>query len=315
MNAHITYHVAQANQAKHGSLVDRGANGDLAGSDVRVLSTSSRKCTVAGIDNHEIPGLDLVQCAALVQTNHGMVNLIRNEYAYYGRAYSIHSSGQIEWYTNIVDDKSVQVGGQQRIVTIDGYSMPLICNGGLMYLELQGIPTDKDLQTYPTVHLTSPHEWDVSILDYEHPENNGEPEWAIDHNEKFQFDPNNDEFGDYVNRSLSILDILDDTPPISPIFNLMVNKHVFQCTPVDYEKLRPFFGWVNSDIVKQTIDQTTQWGVALDSFPMKRYLKSRNPALNVPRRHEPVATDTIYSDTLQWTRVSNKHKSLWGETH
>ena len=50
-------------------------------------------------------------------------------------------------------------------------------------------------------------------------------------------------------------------------------------------------------IVKQTIDQTTQWGVALDSFPMKRHLKSRNPALNVPRRHEPVATDTIFSDT------------------
>ena len=55
MNAHITYHVAQAKQAKHGSLIDRGANGGLAGSDVRVLSTSSRKCTVAGIDNHEIP--------------------------------------------------------------------------------------------------------------------------------------------------------------------------------------------------------------------------------------------------------------------
>ena len=68
-----------------------------------------------------------------------------------------------------MDDKSVQVGGQQRIVTIDGYSMPLICKG-LMYLELQGIPTDKDLQTYPSVHLTSPHEWDPSILDYEHPE-------------------------------------------------------------------------------------------------------------------------------------------------
>ena len=77
----------------------------------------------------------------------------------------------------------------------------------------------------------------------------------------------------------------------------MVNKHVFQQTPVDYEKWRPFFGWVNLDIVKQTIDQTTQWGVALDSFPMKRHLKSRNPALNVPRRHEPVATDTIFSDT------------------
>ena len=54
MNAHITYHVAQANQAKHGSLVDRGANGGLAGADVRVLSTSSRKYTVSGIDNHKI---------------------------------------------------------------------------------------------------------------------------------------------------------------------------------------------------------------------------------------------------------------------
>ena len=146
MNAHITYHVAQAKQAKHGSLVDRGAYGGLSGSDVRVLSTSSRKCTVTGIDNHEIPGLDLVQCAVLVQTNHGIVNLIMNEYAYYGRGHSIHSSGQIEWYTNTVDDKSVQVGGQQRIVTIDGYPMPLVCKGGLMYLQLQGIPTDQDLK-------------------------------------------------------------------------------------------------------------------------------------------------------------------------
>ena len=61
--------------------------------------------------------------------------------------------------------------------------------------------------------------------------------------------------------------------------------------------MRPYFGWVNSDIVKQTIDQITQWGVALDSFPIKRHLKSRNPALNVPRRHESVATNTIFSDT------------------
>ena len=79
LNAHITYHVAQANQTKHGSLVDRGANGGLTGSDVRVLSTSPRKCTVTGIDNHAIPGLDLVQCAALRQTNHGMVNCIMND--------------------------------------------------------------------------------------------------------------------------------------------------------------------------------------------------------------------------------------------
>ena len=105
INAHITYHVAHANQAKHGSLFDRGANGGLAGSDVRFLSTSPRKCAVTGIDNHEIPGLDLVQCTALVQTNHGMVNLIMNEYAYYGiivLTFQDKLSGiPIQWMVNL----------------------------------------------------------------------------------------------------------------------------------------------------------------------------------------------------------------------
>ena len=29
----------------------------------------------------------------------------------------------------------------------------------------------------------------------------------------------------------------------------------------------------------------------------QKHLKSRNPALDIPRRHEPVATDTVFSDT------------------
>ena len=86
INHHYTYHVAQASQGKRGSLVDRGANGGLAGSDVRILSRSSRKCTVTGIDSHELQGLDVVQCAVLVETNHGIVNLIMNEYACDGKA-------------------------------------------------------------------------------------------------------------------------------------------------------------------------------------------------------------------------------------
>ena len=60
INHHFTYHIAQASQAKHGSLVDRGANGGLAGSDVRILSRSYGKCTVTGIDSHELQGLDVV---------------------------------------------------------------------------------------------------------------------------------------------------------------------------------------------------------------------------------------------------------------
>ena len=48
INHHYTYHVAQAPEGEHGSLVDRGTNGGLNGSYVRILSRSSRKCTVTG---------------------------------------------------------------------------------------------------------------------------------------------------------------------------------------------------------------------------------------------------------------------------
>ena len=145
VHIHLLYHVAKAKQVQHGSLMDRGANGGLAGSDVRILSKSSRKCTVTGIDQHQINGLDIVQCAALVNTNHGYVNLIMNEYAYYGKGHTIHSAGQIEWHKNLVDDKSVKVDGKQCITTLDGYSFPLKCTGGLMYLSIIGKPSYEEL--------------------------------------------------------------------------------------------------------------------------------------------------------------------------
>ena len=305
INYHFTYHIAQASQAQYGSLVDRGANGGLAGSDVRILSRSSRKCTVTGIDRHELQGLDVVQCAALVQTNHGVVNLIMNEYACYGKGHTIHSSGQIEWFKNSVDDRSVQVGGKQRICTIDGYSMPLTCRGGLMYLSILGKPTDQDLERYPAVHLTGPHEWDPSVLDYTHPSGDGEPPWSNDPDERYALDPNFDEFGDYTQRAIQTLSILDDSSSTLTPCTYVAHQHDFrtyqhavQPKVPDYEKFRPYFGWVNADTVQKTMEQSTQWGVSLpNTFPMKRHLKSRNPALNVPRRHEAVATDTVFSDT------------------
>ena len=79
VHTHLFYHVAYAKQAQHGSLADRGANGGLDGSDVRILSQSSRKCTVTGIDQHQINGLDIVQCAALVKTIHVKIQVCSKE--------------------------------------------------------------------------------------------------------------------------------------------------------------------------------------------------------------------------------------------
>ena len=229
-----------------------------------------------------------------------------NEYACYGKGHTTHSSGQIEWFKNSVDDTSVQVGGKQRICTIDGYVMPLVYRGGLMYLSLIGKSTETDLERYPAVHLTGPHEWDPSVLDYTQPSGDGEPPWSNDPDERFAFDPNFDDFRDYTQRTIQTLSILDDTSiPLTPSTTIRANQHAIRSnqhvvnnnTP-DYEKFIPYFGFINDDTVQKIMEQSTQWEVSIpNTFPMKKHLKSRNPALNIPRRHEPVATDTVVSDT------------------
>ena len=175
-----------------------------------------------------------------------------------------------------------------------------------MYLSLLSKPSDEDLERYPAVHLTGPHEWGPPVLDFTHPSGDGEHPWSNDPNERFAFDPNFDEFGDDRQRAIQTLSILDDSSlPLTPCSTIRANQHVIRSnqhvvnndTP-DYEKFRPCFGWVNVDTVQKNMEQSTQWGVSIpNTFPMRRHLKSRNPAPNVPRRHEPVATDTVFSDT------------------
>ena len=81
--------------AKHNNqqLVDRGANGGLAGSDMHVIHRTYRKINIQGIDNDEVTGLDVVTAATLLNTSQEKVIGIFNEYAYLGKGSSIHSSG------------------------------------------------------------------------------------------------------------------------------------------------------------------------------------------------------------------------------
>ena len=66
-------------------LVDRGANGGHAGSDMRVIYKTHRKINISGIDNHEVTGHDVVTAATLLNTSLGKVIGIFNEYAYLGK--------------------------------------------------------------------------------------------------------------------------------------------------------------------------------------------------------------------------------------
>ena len=116
-------------------------------------------------------------------------------------------------------------------------------------------------------------------------------------------DPNIDTYGLYTKRAISTLSSLADVPQPSPMTLpssmpiTQVNQQNVKLETPDYDKYGPYFGWVNTDTIRDTFKHTTKWGVSIETFPMRRHLESRNSPLNVPCRHEAVATDTVYSDT------------------
>ena len=289
------HYIFQHANHTNNQLVDRGANGGLAGSDMRVIYKTHRKINISGIDNHEVNGLDVVTAATLLNTSLGKVIGIFNEYAHLGKGSSIHSSGQLEWLKTHVDEKSIKVGGTQLITTLDGYSVPLLIKDGLAYATSLGRPTDQDMDTYPHVFFTSPDEWDPSVLDHDPPPLDGlDPSQVLD--QPFG-DPMFDAYGDFDEHIIANLNILLDAPP-EDYGSYIANLHQGSSQEPDWNALCPFFAWTSPSSIQDTFNVTTRHGTAPHTQDyIKKHFKSRYPVFNIPRRSEAVATDTIFSDT------------------
>jgi hypothetical protein len=65
---------------------------------------------------------------------------------------------------------------------------------------------------------------------------------------------------------------------------------------VDPMKIQPFLGWRPLDIIKKTLDNTTQLARMVIRLPLRRHFKSRAPFLNVTRLDEVVSTDTMFAN-------------------
>ena len=295
------YSVSQANHHNHhGALVDRGANGGLAGSDMRVIAIDeSRKVNVSGIDNHTLPELDIVTAAALLESHKGPVIGIFHQYAHIKTGRSIHSSAQLEHYKADVNDKSLKVGGLQRINTLDGYSFPIDIIDGLPYLK-QRTYTDLEYDTLVHIHMTSDLTWHPQDLDCTI---SNDSRW---HDAVTDFDRDItspfDEFGNYRQRhgrtirqipSSALYDVN------SYIHNLRFQADLRETSPApkDYSDLRRFFLWKDTETIKLTFANTTQYGRRRPQLgpTIRDTYRSPFPMFNVTRRQEPVATDTISS--------------------
>ena len=301
VNAHtrVQYNVSATRSTTVGSLVDRGANGGLAGSDVRIVNphANPRLVDVSGIDSHQVTDLPIVTVGGVVPSQRGEVIAIMHQYAYLGEGKTIHSSGQLEMYKNNVNDKSLKVpGGLQRIQTQDGYVHPLDIKNGLPYVSMRPY-TDAEWDTLPHVVWTSDTDWDPAVLDQTLSNLETWYDTVSDLEEHIIHSPF-DEFGNFKEREAELHffdvgeipasddygepppdleDIIDaasgvifahelqrdsNPPPSTSDQNPKSPEH----RPItvnhkhrDYESLRPFFLHQPVNTVKRTFEATTQF--------------------------------------------------------
>jgi len=298
--ASIVYNIASYNATRRGALVDRGANGGIAGDDVRIIAKTGRQVDIQGIDNHRINDIPIVTAGGVVNTQKGEVIAIMHQYAYVGKGKTIHSCGQLEAHKQVVHDKSIKVGGKQRIETLDGYFIPLNIRHGLPYMTIRPY-TDLEWETLPQVIMTADVDWDPSILDCEQEDNE---EWfnAMEDLPDLAPDLLFDEYGDY--RNIHVISqvimsdpsiertVITDLPGLFQLYSQEIKPR-----QIDFEHYVAKFAWLPLDIIKRTFEATTQYYRTPMSTHLKKRYKSPFPACNVTCRDEPVATDTVYSDT------------------
>ena len=90
----------------------------------------------------------------------------------------------------------------------------------------------------------------------------------------------------------------DSNPTESGDHTSHTHLHESSHADQDWKSLRPCSGWQSEQIIQDTYKVTSRFEGTIPHHDfLKKHFKSRNPVFNIPRRNEPVATDTIFSDT------------------
>jgi hypothetical protein len=316
------------------ALIDRGANGGVTGSDTRLIDKSLHSVHIQGIDDHMIKDVPIGTVGTVVNTQCGEVIAIMHQYAYTGKGSTIHSSSQLEWCGNDINNHSIKIdGGRQRLTTPDGYVIPIDVKRGLPYITMRPF-TDEEFEELPHILWTSEDDWDPTSFDSVISD---DPNWyAVEPSPPLP-NPMYDEYGEFRGHVLinqrewqvhyfaldtkpssgnnefhdALEQFADDADSAIDLIVYLANRALYICNhdtveaahkfvmtlEPDYRQLRPRLGWLPIDAIKKMFEHTTQLARMPMSTILKKQYKSPNPALNVHPRDEPVATDTIYSDT------------------
>jgi hypothetical protein len=95
-------------------LIDCSTNSGVVGSDTQLIDKSLHSVHIQGINNHMIKDVPIGTVGAVVNTQRGEVIAIMHQYAYTGKGGTIHSSGQLEWCGNNINDHSIKIDGGRQ---------------------------------------------------------------------------------------------------------------------------------------------------------------------------------------------------------
>ena len=147
------------------ALVDRGANGGIAGPNMKLVRWSGGTVDIHGIDDHRVSATRLGTFSAVIRTHLGERIGIWHQMASMPFGKTILSPIQMEFHRVSVNEKSPHVTGHTpTLITPDGYITPMEIYDGLAYLQLRP-PTDHEWETIPKITFTTDLKWKSKSLD------------------------------------------------------------------------------------------------------------------------------------------------------
>ena len=296
---YLFQHANHTNQ----QLVDRGANGGLAGSDMHVIPKTDCKINIQGIDNHEVTGLDVVTAATFSSTPLKGKSL----------AYSMNmpTLGRDHPFIHQVNLSGL------RPMLMKNLSKLVVPNLSLLWMDILSLSSSRMVWPMPPP-LENPQirTWTHIHMFFSPLLMNGIPQ------------------------SLTmILHTLMDWTPVKSLNNLLVTpclmpmeismRASLPTSTSSWMHLQKIVGHTQKSLLfsqpisirvhpksltgmpyahslhghphpaSRTLSMSPP-GMGLLHIPRitsKKHFKSRNPVFNIPRCSEAVATDTIFSDT------------------
>ena len=127
------------------ALIDWGANGCIAGRDMRVIARSEKTIDLSRIDDHTVRNLHLATAGGVVRMQLGDISIVLHQAADMTRdSKAILLAGQLENFGCHVKDKSPRITKETPcITTVEGYVIPIAIKKGLPCIRMRPF-TDND---------------------------------------------------------------------------------------------------------------------------------------------------------------------------